>query len=113
MADGVEVSLGGGVAATLPDGRIAATGGVNKDVFLSALRNQQPNYLLHPIEWYRFNSRIFVYDPVAGEWQLIADLPDAARAGAAIASDPDGTLYLMGGEVKPRIRTAETLLIEL
>lgn len=113
VADGVEVSLGGGVAATLPDGRIAATGGVNKDVFLSALRNQQPNYLLHPIEWYRFNSRIFVYDPVAGEWQLIADLPDAARAGAAIASDSDGTLYLMGGEVKPRIRTAETLLIEL
>ncbi|MDE5800976.1 MAG: cyclically-permuted mutarotase family protein, partial [Paramuribaculum sp.] len=112
-ADGAEISLGGGVAATLPDGRILATGGVNKDVFLAALRNQQPDYLLHPIEWYRFNSRIFIYDPAADEWQLVADRPDAARAGAAIATGPDGAVYIMGGEVKPRIRTAETLRIDL
>lgn len=106
------LSLGGGVAATLPDGRIAAAGGVNKDVFLAALQNQAPDYLMHPIDWYGFNQRVMIYDPAEGTWSTLAVTPDAARAGCALYVTPDA-LYIYGGELKPRIRTAETLKISL
>ncbi len=106
------LSLGGGVAVTLPDGRIAAAGGVNKDVFLAALQDQAPDYLMHPVDWYRFNPNVLIYNPDSGEWSVAATTPDAARAGAALYAAPDA-LYLYGGELKPRIRTAETLKITL
>ncbi len=106
--DGVKVSTGGGAAATLADGRIAVAGGVNKDVFLSALIDQAADYLLHPIPWYGLNPRVFVFDPASGRWS--ADAPDAmtARAGASMLPDRNG-FYLFGGELKPRIRTSQTI----
>lgn len=110
--DGVPLATGGGVAAALPDGRIAVCGGVNKDVFLAALQNQAPDYLMHPIEWYRFNPNVIVYNPESGLWEVALTSPDAARAGAALISDAQGALYLYGGELKPRIRTAEVLKLE-
>ena len=61
-ANGELLASGGGVASTLPDGRIVVCGGVNKDVFLSALQNQAPDYLQHPIEWYKFNPNILIFN---------------------------------------------------
>ena len=110
-SDGNEVSLGGGVAITLSDGTIAAAGGVNKDVFLSALQNQAPDYLQHPIEWYRFNPLILNFNPKSDVWSVVEDIPDAARAGAAAVAGPSGDFFIIGGELKPRIRTAEVLLV--
>jgi len=110
---GEEVSLGGGVAVALPDGRIAAMGGVNKDVFLEALRNQAPDYLSHPIEWYRFNSRVMVFDPATQSWSVAADDEATARAGAAAAITPDAEIILIGGELKPRIRTTAVSAIRI
>lgn len=107
-AQGQTLSTGGGVACTLSDGRIAVCGGVNKDVFLSALRNQAPDYLQHPIDWYRFNTNVLVFDPKAEKWSMAAVTPDAARAGAAVMAGTDKDFYLYGGELKPRIRTSET-----
>ena len=103
------LTFGGGAAATLPDGRIVAAGGVNRDVFLAALRNQAPDYLLHPIEWYGFNKKVMAYDPAANSWQILFETPDAARAGASMMVASDGSVLLYGGELKPRIRTASTL----
>ena len=85
---GEEVSLGGGIAVTLPDGRVVAMGGVNKDVFLEALRNQAPDYLSHPVEWYRFNGRVMVFDPAAQTWTVAADDEATARAEACSGRDP-------------------------
>ncbi|MCI9608471.1 MAG: cyclically-permuted mutarotase family protein [Muribaculaceae bacterium] len=107
------VSTGGGIAVTLPDGRIVVTGGVNKDVFLEALRNQAPDYLSHPIEWYRFNDQVCVYDPVASTWSLGGTDSEIARAGAAAAVTPEGEIWLIGGELKPRIRTPKVSKIKL
>ena len=105
-ADGLPVSLGGGAACALPDGKIVATGGVNKDIFLSALRKQAPDYLSHPASWYRFNDLVFVFDPERSEWHDVMRSQDAARAGAAIVPTGDnGGFVLIGGEVKPRVRT--------
>ncbi len=111
VGDGEEVSLGGGAAVTLTDGLIAVCGGVNKDIFISALRAQPDDYLMHPIEWYRFNRHTFVFDPSSMTW---VELPEAvtaesARAGAAMVAGKDNDFYLIGGELKPRIRTPHTL----
>ncbi|MCM1309976.1 MAG: cyclically-permuted mutarotase family protein [Bacteroides sp.] len=106
-----DTSLGGGVAVTLPDGRIAVAGGVNKGVFLAALQNQAPDYLMHPIDWYRFNPNVMIFNPADGSWTIVANTPDAARAGAALYN-VGNSLYLYGGELKPRIRTSETLQLK-
>ncbi len=110
---GEAISTGGGVGCTLPDDRIVVTGGVNKDVFLEALRNQAHDYLSHPIEWYRFNSRVLVYDPKNGKWNIAANDTETARAGAAAAVTPEGEVLLIGGELKPRIRTPRISVLKL
>lgn len=109
---GNEVSTGGGVASALPDGRIAVVGGVNKDVFLSALRALPPDYLSHDIAWYKFNPWLLVFDAKAGKWQSPVPSPETARAGAiAVADSHNNALWVYGGELKPRIRTAETVRV--
>lgn len=109
--EGSPVSLGGGAAVTLPDGRIAACGGVNAEVFLSALTDPQPDYLHHPVEWYRFNPDIFIFDPSSLGWSIHSTTPEAARAGGVLVADPQGGFYFTGGELKPRIRTSRNLHI--
>lgn len=52
---GETISLGGGTAVAWGDSLILCMGGVNKDIFLQALRKPAPDYLSHPVEWYRFN----------------------------------------------------------
>lgn len=110
-ADGTAVSTGGGIAATLTDGRIAVAGGVNKDVFLQALINQAPDYLNHPVEWYRFNPRVFLFNPADNSWTRGESAPLNARAGASMIPGQNADFYLFGGEVRPRIRTNQTLHI--
>lgn len=111
-ASGEEISLGGGAATTLSNGLVAICGGVNKDIFLSALRQLPEGYLTHPVEWYRFNPNVLLYNPLTSAWTIAATTPDAARAGAAIV--PLATsFYLLGGELKPRIRTAQTFSLQL
>lgn len=111
-AGGEPVSVGGGVAVNLSNGMIAVTGGVNKQVFLDALRCQASDYLTHPIDWYRLNGSVMTFDPASAR-QVSASQsePDRARAGASAVSDNQGGFYLAGGELKPRIRTAETIHI--
>lgn len=111
-ADGTTVALGGGVAVTLPSGQIATIGGVNKEVFLEALRNQAPDYLTHEPAWYRFNDRLLIFDPHTSQWLDSGRQEGAARAGAAAIANSKGEILLTGGEVKPRVRTAETLHIK-
>jgi len=108
-ADGEAVFLGGGTATTLSNGLIAATGGVNKDIFLEAIQNQAPDYLQHPIPWYRFNQKVLIFDPNSEQWSIAESTPDTARAGASAIAGPNADLYIFGGELKPRIRTSETL----
>lgn len=108
-AEGNPLSVGGGSACTLSDGRIAVSGGVNKDIFLEALRDQAPDYLRHPAEWYRFNPNILTFNPTTGQWSIEETTQHAARAGAVMVAGSDHDLYIMGGEIKPRIRTSEIL----
>ena len=103
-AIGEEVFTGGATAiATLQKG-VVVVGGVNKDVFLAAINKLPEGYLLHEPEWYRFNQRVLCYRD--GNWTQLLQHPSMARAGCALAYW-DGWVYVVGGELKPGIRTPE------
>lgn len=100
------VTLSGGVAVTLDPNRIVCTGGVNRQIFLDAITCQAPDYLEHPIEWYKFNGKTYIFHPLDHTWHCLGNSkPERARAGATTATLPNGTILLMGGELKPRVRT--------
>ena len=110
--EGETVSLGGGSIIALSDSLILCTGGVNKDIFLQALKHNAPDYLSHPIEWYRFNNRLLVYNSRQKRWKEIAKVSETARAGASLIFDGYGYL-LINGELKPGIRTPDITRILL
>lgn len=99
------VTLTGGVAVTLDANRIVCTGGVNRRIFLDAITCQAPDYLEHPAEWYKFNDKIYIFHPLYYTWHCLDSNPECARAGSSTAVMPDDTILLMGGELKPRVRT--------
>ena len=109
-SDGEVGSLGGGAAVALNDSLVLCTGGVNKDIFLAALRCPEKDYLLHPVEWYKFNDRILVYNINLDIWQEVARTSLVARAGAALVGW-DKTYYNINGELKPGVRTPEIIKI--
>lgn len=108
--DGTPLSLGGGAASTLADGRILAIGGVNARIFLDALTAQAPDYLSHPVDWYRFNPYACVFDPSTGHWTVTSS-PATARAGASLVILPSDQAVVLGGELKPRIRTPRPAIL--
>ena len=101
---GEEVFTGGATAIATPQKGVVVVGGVNKDVFLAAINKLPEGYLLHEPEWYRFNSRVLCYRD--GAWTQLLQHPSVARAGCALAYW-DGWVYIVGGELKPGIRTPE------
>ncbi|WP_148468114.1 hypothetical protein [Alistipes sp.] len=105
-------TLTGAAALHLPAGRLLAAGGVDRALFTEALRlgpDQRADYLRQPVAYYRFRPALWLFDPAAERWQLLAESPAAARAGAALAAARGG-VCLLGGELKPGIRTPENLL---
>lgn len=111
-SDGDIISLGGAAAVVLNDSLALCTGGVNKDIFLAALQRPEKDYLLHPVEWYKFNDRVLVYNMNQNIWQEITRTPRVARAGASLAGG-DKTYYNINGELKPGIRTSEIIKITI
>ena len=99
-----EVFLGGGTAVNLGTETLIVIGGVNREVFLSALNHPQPDYMTHEPEWYKFNPLVLAYKD--GSWRVLGKEKSAARAGAALVSVSDD-IYIIGGELKPGIRTAD------
>ena len=97
-------------ATALPCGanNILLFGGVNKKVFESALQQPQPDYLTHPAEWYHFRDSLLVYNTITGAWSNAFGDQRLARAGAAVVkgSQPN-TYYIINGELKPGIRSAD------
>ncbi len=103
-------------ATALPCGSsgIFFFGGVNKDVFQSALQNPQPDYLSHPAEWYRFNRSLQVFNTITGSWSTHFNSEQLARAGAAIVPAKAKTSWLIiGGEQKPGVRSADVNQIDV
>ena len=111
--NGEALSVGGGTAVTVDNRWVLCTGGVNKDIFLSALRAPMEGYMLHEPEWYKFNDRLMVYDMKEDAWNMVIRSSHLARAGAVLVSGGDDSFYNINGELKPGIRTPEITRIWL
>ncbi len=113
--NGETLTLSGGAATNFDNGKIVCAGGVNKNIFLDAISGRYElvapdKYLSQPAEWYRFNPYLLTYDLADNTWQILAENNSLARAGAAIVVHSD-TLYYIGGELKPRVRTPEVVRV--
>lgn len=129
--DSVGISLGGGTGIAFGDSLILCTGGVNKDIFLDALKREEKmkqalaegnrpvadslklaakEYMSMLPEAYRFNDRILVYNTSGDCWTEVMQFPGTARAGAVLAGE-NGTFFNIAGELKPGIRTPEIVKI--
>lgn len=111
--NGEALSVGGGTAVTVDNRWVLCTGGVNKDIFLSALRAPMEGYMLHEPEWYKFNDRLMVYDMKEDAWNTVIRSSHLARAGAVLVSGGNDSFYNINGELKPGIRTPEITRIWL
>ncbi|MBR1573400.1 MAG: hypothetical protein IJ652_00970 [Bacteroidales bacterium] len=95
----------GATACTLPDGRLAVVGGVNRAIFAKALHNTPDDripYLSQDPAWYRFRQEVYLFDGV--EWRLAGAAVECALAGPGVAVAPQG-IYVAGGELKPGVRS--------
>ena len=98
----------GATGVTLPDGRLAVVGGVNRAIFARALHNTPADripYLSKEPAEYRFRQDVFAFDPVSGAWARLGGEPACALAGPGVAVRPSGGLFVAGGELKPGVRS--------
>ena len=87
-------------------------GGVNYDIFLSAINGQQDSlYLRHEPSWYKFRSDVLAYHTITDSWTTIPGDTALARAGAALTPF-EGGWYYSGGETMPGIRSDKISRIE-
>ena len=98
--------------------KVICAGGVNQEIFLDAISGKyslvaKENYLKKDISWYRFNDCLLAYDLNTEQWNTpVAESHLLARAGAQVALH-DKTLYYVGGELKPGLRSAGIIRVDL
>lgn len=107
----------GGALAQTADGTIYMAGGVNREIFIDAISGRynlvcKEDYLKKPVEWYRFNDTLCIYNPATDEYTVVAKTPEIARAGCALVVK-NNKAYVIQGEIKPGIRTNKITTIQL
>lgn len=92
------------------DSRVVVIGGVDKAIFtrgLKATGKDKEEYLTMEPAGYNFNRNIWIFDTESETWVAIGESEETALAGAGIIMI-DGSIYIIGGEVKPGVRTPES-----
>ena len=112
VIDGEECAIVGASAVTSGVAHVAILGGVNKDVFTRALNHPEEGYLTHAPEWYQFNQEVYLYHTITNSWVSEAQSEKLARAGAAIVPF-NGDWYVIGGESKPGVRSADVTVVSM
>ena len=90
-------------------------GGVDHDIFLSAITGQQDSlYLRHEPEWYRFRGNVLTYHTITDSWGILPGNSLLARAGACLTPEAGGNGWsYSGGELMPGVRSADVTHIEV
>ena len=90
-------------------------GGVDHDIFLSAITGPQDSmYLRHTPEWYRFREDVLIYHTITDSWGLLPGNSLLARAGACLTPEVGGQGWsYSGGELMPGVRSADVTHIEV
>ena len=109
---GGSVALVGSCCTPCGYSHILFFGGVNYDIFLSAIQGKQDSlYLRHEPSWYKFRSDVLAYHTITDSWMTIPGDTALARAGAALTPFEGGWFY-SGGETMPGIRSDKISCIE-
>ncbi len=89
-------------------------GGVDHDIFLSAIEERQDDqYKRHTPDWYKFRKDALIYHTVTDSWGLLPGNSLLARAGACLTpAGKDSWLY-SGGELMPGVRSADVTEIKV
>ena len=110
---GKGVSIVGSCATPCGYSHILFFGGVDYNIFLSAIQGKQDSlYLRHEPAWYKFRKDVLVYHTITDSWTTFSGDTALARAGAALTPFEGGWFY-SGGETMPGIRSAQVSRIEL
>ena len=90
-------------------------GGVDHDIFLSAITGQQDSlYLRHEPEWYQFRGNVLTYHTITDSWGILPGNSLLARAGACLTPEAGGNGWsYSGGELMPGVRSADVTHIEV
>lgn len=109
-----------GGSAAVQGGQIIMFGGVNKNIFdgyfkdVAAAGSDKAKsdavaraYFDQRPQDYFFGQDVQAYDPQYNTWQSLGTLPFGGRAGAALVNQ-GGALTVVGGEVKPGLRSPAT-----
>ena len=90
-------------------------GGVNHDIFLSAIKGEQDSlYLRHSPEWYRFREDVLIYHTITDSWGLLPGNSLLARAGACLTAETGGKGWsYSGGELMPGVRSSDVTHVEV
>ncbi len=98
----------GGCALSLSDGRILCLGGVDRQVFTDAITKpfDRQKYMSQPPAAYKFRCQMYLFDTKDKTWKDMGESRKTARAGAGLVGIGE-RVYLIGGEIKPGIRTSD------
>lgn len=90
-------------------------GGVDHDIFLSAISGEQDSmYLRHTPDWYRFREDVLTYHTITDSWGLLPGNSLLARAGACLTPENGGEGWsYSGGELMPGVRSADVTHVEV
>lgn len=126
-----EQHLSGATSVQINDSTAIFYGGVNSEIFRTALNREKTiadaiqkgdetrlknlqaekkQYMEQPPAWYKFNNKMLLYERQTGKWAEIAQSPYLALAGSSVAATGD-TIYCVGGEIKPGIRTPRIIRV--
>lgn len=95
------------------DDYLIFTGGVYAPLFKEAMEGKQDDqYLKHEPTWYQFHDDLLIYHTTDKSWKIIPHVAGMAKAGGVLLRKGN-TLYMICGEIKPGIRTAEIPVISL
>ena len=90
-------------------------GGVNHDIFLSAIEGKQDSlYLRHEPQWYNFREDVLTYHTITDSWGILPGNSLLARAGACLTPEVGGKGWsYSGGELMPGVRSTDVTHIEV
>lgn len=102
-----------GASGQVHEGNLLFAGGVNYQIFKDAMEGHAPkDYMEKAPEWYRFNKKLFAYDPVRKSWTFMTESEHMARAGGILLKKK-GRLYMVCGETKPGVRTQKVVSVPI
>ena len=105
----------GSTCATSGYSHVLFFGGVDHDIFLSAIEGKQDSlYLRHQPEWYHFRSDVLTYHTITDSWGILSGDSLLARAGACLTTEVGGKGWsYSGGELMPGIRSTDVSHVEV